>query len=59
MADYDVVELGALETWGEGTGKRFIDKEIPTQFVGTSANALSAGGDAPFWHSHSTVEEVG
>lgn len=58
MTDYEVMELGAIDAWGAGSGKQFVDKEISTQYVGVSANALAPGGEAPFWHSHSTLEEL-
>lgn len=58
MTDYEVMELGALEDWSAGTGKQFVEKEVSTRYVGASANALAPGGDAPFWHSHSAVEEL-
>lgn len=63
MSDYGVLELGGMDEWkdfdgGSAPGKRFIEKELPTQFVGISVNGLAPGGSAPFWHSHSVLEEV-
>lgn len=62
MSDYDVLDIGGLDTWGDYTGpragKRFIDKEIPAQYIGMSANSLEPGGTAPFWHTHSVLEEI-
>ncbi|WP_029145989.1 cupin domain-containing protein [Microbacterium luticocti] len=62
MTGYDVYELGGLDSWAQAQadagGKRFVDKEIPTEYVGMSANALEPGGQAPFWHSHDRLEEL-
>ncbi|WP_308492368.1 cupin domain-containing protein [Microbacterium terrisoli] len=62
MSGYDVMELGGIDTWlqagGDRPGKQFVDKEIPTEFIGVSANAAAPGGQAAFWHSHSRLEEV-
>jgi len=62
MSAYDVVQLGGLDTWlqagGDRPGKQFVDKMMPAQYIGTSANAIASGESAPFWHSHSTLEEV-
>lgn len=62
MSSYDILEIGAPESWADPDGgpsaKRFVDKEIPAQFIGTSANALEPGGAVPFWHSHDALEEV-
>lgn len=62
MSNYDVVEMGATETWadyvGVAPGKRFVEKEIAAEFIGMSANSLAPGRSAPFWHTHSQVEEL-
>lgn len=62
MSAYDVVELGGLDGWMDfespRPGKRFVDNEMPAQYIGLSANALAAGGQAPFWHSHDRHEEM-
>lgn len=62
MTNYEVLEIGALDGWGEhvgmAPGKRFIDKEMATQFIGMSANSIEPGGAAPFWHTHSAIEEI-
>ncbi|WP_040166456.1 cupin domain-containing protein [Microbacterium gorillae] len=63
MSDYDVLEIGGLDQWkdyagGRAPGKRFIDAELPEQYIGMSANALAPGGESPFWHSHSQLEEL-
>lgn len=62
MSSYDVLEIGAPASWKDPEGgpaaKRFIDKEIPAQYIGTSANALEPGAQMPFWHSHDKLEEV-
>lgn len=62
MNNYDIVETGGIGTWGDfdgpAKGKRFVDKEIPAQFIGVSTNSLAPGGSAPFWHTHSQLEEM-
>ncbi|WP_417563278.1 cupin domain-containing protein [Microbacterium sp.] len=62
MSGYDVMELGGLDTWlqagGDRPGKQFVDKEIPTEFIGVSANAATPGGESGYWHAHSKLEEV-
>jgi len=62
MSSYDILDIGAPDSWTDPEGgpvaKRFVDKEIPAQYIGTSANALEPGGEAPFWHTHDVLEEV-
>lgn len=62
MSDYEVAEIGGTEVWGDfdgaRPGKRFVDKEIAAEYIGMSANSLAPGGNAPFWHTHSRVEEL-
>jgi len=61
MTSYDVAQLGGLDTWlqaGDRPGKQFVDKLIPTQYIGVSANATAPGDQSPFWHSHDRIEEV-
>lgn len=63
MSDYEVLEMGGLDAWQEFTGgvapgKRFVEKELPLQFIGMSANAAEPGKQAPFWHTHEKFEEL-
>lgn len=62
MSAYDVTELGGLDTWlhaeGVRPGKQFVEKAIPMQYIGMSANALEPGASAPHWHSHAGFEEL-
>ncbi len=62
MSAYNVVELGGLDSWmdadGQTPGKRFVDKQMPPQYIGTSANAAAPGAQSAFWHSHDRLEEV-
>ncbi len=62
MTDYDVLDIGALDTWtdfaGAAPGKRFVDREIDAQYIGMSSNGLAPGGQAPFWHTHRQLEEM-
>ncbi|MRH28394.1 cupin domain-containing protein [Microbacterium sp. SYP-A9085] len=62
MSGYDVIQVGAPSSWtdpgGAPTAKRFVDKEIPTQFIGTSVNAAEPGAQSAFWHAHERLEEL-
>ncbi len=57
MSDYKAVELGGLDNWSEAA-KRFLEGEIGAQFAGISVNVTEPGGESPFWHSHSKLEEI-
>ena len=57
MSGYEVLELGAPAAWLD-RGKQFVDKELSTQFIGMSVNALEPGGESPFWHRHARLEEI-
>jgi len=57
MTGYEVLEIGSPDEW-LAQGKRFADKEMDTQYIGVSANALEPGGEAPLWHTHSRLEEL-
>ena len=57
MDGYEVLELGAPDAW-LGRGKQFVDKQLTTQFIGLSVNALAPGGQSPFWHRHARLEEI-
>ncbi len=64
MSDYEVLELGPVEAWGDyvsesGTkGKRFVDRTIATQYIGVSANAVEPGEGSAAFHAHSLLEEL-
>ena len=53
-----VTQIGTIDAWGGETGKHFIEKEIGAQFAGVSVNTTQPGGESPFWHSHSRLEET-
>ncbi|WP_193597753.1 cupin domain-containing protein [Microbacterium sp. YJN-G] len=53
-----VTQIGQLDAWGGEKGKHFIEKEIGAQFVGTSVNTTQPGGESPFWHAHTKLEEI-
>lgn len=63
MAGYEVLEIGGMDTWagytgGRAPGKRFVEKELPLQYIGMSANAAAPGASAASRHSHATLEEL-
>ncbi|SJN46252.1 hypothetical protein FM104_14730 [Microbacterium esteraromaticum] len=57
MSNSNVTEMGDLDSWAEA-GKRFVEKEIGAEFMGVSINSTEPGGESPFWHRHSALEEV-
>jgi len=60
MTGYEVLELGPVDAWLElqANGKRFVDRLIPTQYIGLSANAFAPGTGTAVWHKHAVLEEV-
>ena len=68
MNRYEVLEIGALGQWRDHhggftparsrDGRRVIDREMATQYVGLTANALEPGEEAGYWHTHSRLEEL-
>lgn len=62
MSKYEIVEVGPLETWanleGVAPGKEFVDGKLGSEFVGVSVNSTPPGGESPFWHTHTQVEEI-
>ena len=68
MSDYDVTEIGAMDAWYDyyggfapdrsRDGRRVVDHEIDTQFVGMTANAYEPGEEAGYWHTHAEIEEL-
>ncbi|HWL60070.1 MAG TPA: cupin domain-containing protein [Microbacteriaceae bacterium] len=57
MDGYEVLELGPLDEWLT-RGKQFVDKQMDTDFIGLSVNAMAPGGQSPFWHRHLVLEEI-
>ncbi len=65
---FEKIELGALETWRDHfggfrpetsrDGRRVVDHEVPMQYIGMTANSMSPGDQAGYWHTHSRVEEL-
>ncbi len=68
MSDYQITELGELDSWRDHfggftpeksrDGRRVVDHEIPMQFIGVTANSLVPGEEAGYWHSHAVIEEL-
>lgn len=68
MSAYEVVNVGALDTWREFTGgwsdhntregRRIVDHEMDTQYLGVTVNALVPGQEDAYWHDHAEVEEM-
>lgn len=62
MTNYSVTQVGSLAEWsmlaGVAPGKSFVEGELGNEFVGLSVNSTPPGGQSPFWHSHSQIEEI-
>jgi uncharacterized cupin superfamily protein len=68
MASYEVVDVGAIEKWGEHYGgfspqtslhgRRLLDREIPLTFSGITVNSRVPGEGADYRHAHSVLEEL-
>ncbi|MFF2371464.1 cupin domain-containing protein [Agromyces sp. NPDC058110] len=68
MSDFQVLDIGGLDAWrshfggfrpdSSRDGRRVIDHELTTQFIGMTANALAPGEEAGYWHRHAKVEEL-
>lgn len=62
MTKYTITEVGSLEEWanlqGVAPGKEFVDEQLSSEFVGLSVNSTPPGGESPFWHTHTQVEEI-
>lgn len=68
MSAYEVLQIGAPDAWRDffggftpessRAGRRIVDMELPTQFIGLSANAYEPGESVDYWHRHNTMEEL-
>ncbi|WP_308491701.1 cupin domain-containing protein [Microbacterium terrisoli] len=68
MTDYEVLEIGAPEAWRDfyggfapdrsRQGRRVIDHELDTQYLGMTANAYEPGESVDYWHRHGRIEEL-
>ena len=66
--EWQVLELGAIDEWRghyggfrpdtSRDGRRVVDHELVTQYIGLTANSYEAGEEAGYWHSHSEIEEL-
>ena len=65
---WQVLEIGAIDTWRahfggfrpdtSRDGRRVVDHELVTQYIGLTANSYEAGEEAGYWHSHAVIEEL-
>lgn len=65
---WQLLEIGAIDTWRDHyggfrpdssrDGRRVVDHELVTQYIGLTANSLVAGEEAGYWHSHAEIEEL-
>ena len=68
MTDFDVTQLGGLDTWRDHyggfkpessrDGRRVVDHELVMQYIGLTANAYEPGEEAGYWHAHAEIEEL-
>jgi uncharacterized cupin superfamily protein len=68
VSDYQVLEMGGLDEWRDHfggfrpetsrDGRRVIDHDLGTKYIGMTANAYEPGEEAGYWHAHSRVEEL-
>lgn len=68
MSGYEVLRIGRLDQWrnhhggfseaSARDGRRVVDHELATQYIGLTANALEPGEEAGYWHTHSRIEEI-
>lgn len=57
MSSYSVADVGGFDVWDE-TGKRFVEKDVATRFIGMSVNSTRPGEGSAFWHAHAKLEEL-
>ena len=68
MSGYEVIDIGSPDNWrnffggfrpeSSRDGRRVVDHELQSQFIGLTVNALEPGEEAGYWHTHSKVEEL-
>jgi mannose-6-phosphate isomerase-like protein (cupin superfamily) len=68
MSDFEVINVGAPNLWRDyfggfrpetsRFGRRVVDRELNSKFIGLTVNALEPGEEAGYWHTHSKVEEL-
>jgi len=68
MTDFEMTEIGAPDQWRthfggfdpsrSRDGRRVVDHELTMQYIGMTANALTPGEEAGYWHAHSRIEEL-
>jgi len=68
MSAFEVVNIGAPSEWRDffggfrpessRDGRRVVDHELNSQYIGLTVNALEPGEEAGYWHTHSKVEEL-
>jgi quercetin dioxygenase-like cupin family protein len=63
MADFQVIELNPTNHWrdyadGSRAGRRFVEGELPLDYIGMSVNSYVPGEEAGYWHTHNVQEEI-
>jgi mannose-6-phosphate isomerase-like protein (cupin superfamily) len=68
MSKYEVINIGAPDKWWDyvggfrptttKNGRRVVDHEMNSQYIGMTVNAAQPGDQSGYWHDHTQVEEV-
>lgn len=68
MSGYEVVNTGDPSSWrnhfggfrpqNSRDGRRVLDHELNSEFIGLTINSFEPGEEAGYWHAHSQVEEL-
>lgn len=68
MTSWEILDIGAVDTWRQHyggfrpdtsrDGRRVVDHELVTQYIGMTANSYEPGEEAGYWHTHAAIEEL-
>lgn len=62
MTSYSVANVGPTSSWdaleSPYPGKKFVEKDLASTFMGLSVNSTEPGQSSPFWHTHNQLEEI-
>ena len=68
MSDFQILDLGSIDTWRDfhggfsparsRDGRRVLERDLPMEFFGLTANSMVPGEEAGYWHAHAQMEEL-
>jgi len=68
MSNFEVINVGGPNQWRDyfggfrpessRDGRRVVDHELKSEYIGLTVNALEPGEEAGYWHTHSKIEEL-